>query len=165
MSKHYDLKGKFIKEDEYNAIVADLLEKWQDIDELERHDSHLDIRQFNDLCLKITLRWQGLMGEDITGFRFQSDYPIFEITIANFINGEWREEPMRKTYSKSSEAMLAFEDALLSYTKSYYDEDGSFVIVGNLMKSHNAFSEEYKRNKAEAVKPKSDATMITGVEW
>ena len=168
MARYYDMKGKMMTKEEFDTLSESLtqnLMKLAETDGDKIHSAPTAIREYNNGKLKVTMLWSGYIDDEIEGSYFVSDYPLFKILVSNMINGEWRKEPISQIYSNRQSADVEFEDLLLSYTKSYYDENGEFVYEGNLLKSHLPQDMEVREKKEKAERAKPKTVLTEGMVW
>ena len=128
--RYFDLFSKEIDKQKWEELREHFKSVYEKHGENEPDSQPLDpfsIREYRNEILCVKLVWNGEIVESEVGNLYKSMYPVFKVLIMNKRDGEWRVEPMQHSYFKRIEANNKFEDILITYTQSYYDEDDNFL--------------------------------------
>ncbi|WP_151708836.1 hypothetical protein [Acinetobacter brisouii] len=142
---YFDKDGKSrINEQEW-------LQKRQDKD-------YCEILRFQDNKVRIVIEWLGQADDQVL---FPASYPIFKaIQHDKLSSGAWVEAPeSQKSFAKLKDAEDHYNHHVLAWTKSYTNNDGALVEVGNELAPPDPAKTEGKYGDEES------SDCLSGWSW
>ncbi|WP_354836930.1 hypothetical protein [Acinetobacter nosocomialis] len=130
MARYFDLFSNPIEKEQFDKLREHFANMHQKHTENEPSTVPLNsfsVREYQNEKLCVQLIWSGEVNDKEQQQLYKSLYPVFKILILNKrSDGRWYEEPIIKTYFKRDQADSDYEDILMKYTSSFYDEEGNF---------------------------------------
>lgn len=164
--RYFDLFSEEIDKAKFDELKEHFVSVFAKHGENEPETQPLDpfsVREYRNERLCVKLVWVGEVSGGDCANLFKSMYPIFKVLILNHRDGEWRQEPIEHSYAKRKDADSKFEDVIISYTESYYDECGEFKYdESNLSKCiHETITKETLEDDALPTITYKPQTVIT----
>lgn len=130
MARYFDLFSAPMEKEQFDKLRSHfegVYKKHCENDPSTAPMNPFSVREYQNEKLAVQLVWSGEIGDKEQERYFKSQYPVFKILILNKrSDGNWYEEPIVKTYFKRANADSDYEDILMKYTSSFYDEEGNF---------------------------------------
>lgn len=170
MPRYFDTNGTEVGVEAFKKMMIQREKKWKEASEETRPHSFLAVREFRrsegttNRPVRISILWMGVVEDKVVAEKFSSMYEIFCVGVEVFANGAWQRDPLVKTFRKRSDADAHFENWVMRFSRSYYNEDGDFVVEENeIVDPNEEISEEEEDKKPkETYKPK---TSFGGMVW
>lgn len=111
---------------EVNEISANLCK------DLLADESYRTVRAFENEKVRLVITWVGEIKDADELFR--TTYPLFKLEQHDKVDGAWVESfESGRTFASMRKVDEYYEDFIVRWTASFFDEDGEIHEVGNLL--------------------------------
>lgn len=95
-------------------------------------DSYRIVHAFENEKVRLIITW---LGKIVDGDQmFRTTYPLFKAEQYDKLGDKWVESPESgTTFPNLKKVEAYYEDFVIRWTKSYFDEDGNIHEVGNVL--------------------------------
>lgn len=116
VTQYFDKGGNEISANLYQDLIKD--------------DTYRIVHAFENEKVRLIITWQGeIKGADQL---FRTTYPLFKTEQHDKLGDKWVESfESGKTFSDMKKVESFYEDFIIRWTESYFDEDGEVHEVGN----------------------------------